>query len=158
MAAAALYGAPLATFANGLQKAQANRQGSLDPAALRKLSSQIHGRLIAPQDASYDSARVVFNRAFDEHPAVIVRCANAADVGRVLEFAQVQNLPLAVRGGGHSRAGFGVCDGGVVMDLSGMNRVEVDSAKRVARAQAGTLVRDMDKATQQFGLATTMGG
>ena len=114
--------------------------------------------MIVPQNPAYESARVVFNRAFDEHPALIVRCTNAADVGRVLEFAQVQNLPLAVRGGGHSRAGFGVCDGGVVMDLSGMSRVEVDSGKRVARAQAGALVRDMDNATQQFGLATTMGG
>ncbi len=67
-------------------------------------------------------------------------------------------MPLAVRGGGHSRVGFSVCDAGVVIDLSGMNCVEVDAGKRVARAQAGALVRDMDQATQRYGLATTMGG
>jgi FAD/FMN-containing dehydrogenase len=101
---------------------------------------------------------LVFNRAFDRHPALIVRCAGAPDVARALEFAQNQNLPLAVRGGGHSRAGFGVCDDGVVIDLSGMKHVEVDPGKRVARAEAGSLVRDLDQATQRFGLATTLGG
>ena len=63
-----------------------------------------------------------------------------------------------MRGGGHNRAGFSVCDGGVVIDLSGMNGVEVDAGKRVARAEAGALVRDLDQATQRFGLATTSGG
>src|SRR6202041_2886113 len=85
-------------------------------------------------------------------------CYGAPDIARVLDFAQSQNLPLAVRAGGHNRAGFSVCDGGVVVDVSGMNRVEVDASKRVARAEAGSLVRDMDKATQRFGLATTSGG
>ena len=95
---------------------------------------------------------------FDQRPAVIVRCAGAPDVARALEFAQNQNLPLAVRGGRHNRAGFSVCDGGVVIDLSGMNwmnRVEVDAGKRVARAEAGALVHDLDHATQRFGRATT---
>ena len=86
---------------------------------------------------------------------MIVRCAGAPDVARALEFAQNQNLPLAVCGGGHNRAGFSVCDGGVVIDLSGMNRVEVDAGKRVARAEAGALVHDLDHATQRFGRATT---
>ena len=87
-----------------------------------------------------------------------MRCAGAPDVVRALEFSQDHNLPLAIRGGGHSRAGFSVCDGGAVIDLSGMNRVEVDATKRVAQAEAGAVVRDMDMATQKFGLATTMGG
>jgi FAD/FMN-containing dehydrogenase len=101
---------------------------------------------------------LVFNRAFDQRPALIVRCASAPDVARALEFAQNQNLPLAVRGGGHYRAGFSVCDGGVVIDFSEMNRVEVDASKREARTAAGALVRDLDHATQRFGLATTLGG
>jgi FAD/FMN-containing dehydrogenase len=129
-----------------------------DAAAIRNLVSQISGQVITPETSDYESARLVFNRAFDRRPALIVRCAGAPDIARVLDFAQNQNLPLAVRGGGHNRAGFSVCDGGVVIDLSGMNRVEVDAGKRVARAQAGALVRDMDEATQRFGLATTMGG
>ena len=89
---------------------------------------------------------------------MIVRCGSPADVARTLDFAQAQNLLLAVRAGGHSRLGFGMCDDGVVIDLSAMKRVEVDVSKRVARVQAGALVRDLDTATQHFGLATTSGG
>jgi FAD/FMN-containing dehydrogenase len=100
----------------------------------------------------------VFNRAFDWHPALIVRCSSTPDIADSLDLARTHDLPVAVRSGGHSRAGFGVCDGGVVIDLAEMNRVEVDARKRVARAQAGALVRDLDEATQRFGLATTSGG
>jgi hypothetical protein len=130
----------------------------VDAAGIQKLVSQISGQVITPDTPDYESARLVFNRAYDRRPALIVRCAGAPDVARALEFAENQNLPLAVRGGGHNRAGFSVCDGGVVIDLSGMNRVEVDAGKRVARAEAGALVRDLDSATQRFGLATTSGG
>src|SRR5437764_368484 len=130
----------------------------LDPQPIRKLASQIVGQVITPEAADYDAARSIFNRAFDRRPAVIVRCGGPSDVARSLEFAQAQHLPLAVRAGGHSRRGFGMCDGGVVIDLSAMTRVDVDVTKRVARAEAGALVRDLDTATQQFGLATTSGG
>ena len=129
-----------------------------DPAAVRTLAAQISGHVITSGASDYESARLVFNRAFDRRPALIVRCAGAPDVARALEFAQSRNLPLAVRAGGHSRLGYGICDGGVVIDLSGMKRVEVDPGKRVARAQAGALVRDLDEATQRFRLATTSGG
>ena len=87
-----------------------------------------------------------------------MRCAGAGDVAHALDFAQTENLPLAVRGGGHSRVGYGMCDGGVAIDLSQMKRIEVDASKRVARAEAGALVRDLDEATQRSGLATTSGG
>jgi len=159
-AAAALYGGPIEALAGTRRMFEAREQNAapLDAAAIRKLVSQISGHVITPETPDYESARLVFNRAFDRRPALIVRCAGAPDVARALEFAQNQNLPLAVRGGGHNRAGFGVCDGGVVIDLSGMNRVEVDAGKRVARAEAGALVRDLDSATQRFGLATTSGG
>ncbi|HZQ93669.1 MAG TPA: FAD-binding oxidoreductase [Candidatus Sulfotelmatobacter sp.] len=114
--------------------------------------------MITPEAGEYEAARLVFNRAFDRHPALIVRCAGSSDVARALDFAQARNLPLAVRAGGHSRVGFSMCDGGVVIDLSAMKRVDVDPAKRVARVGAGALVRDLDEATQRFGLATTSGG
>jgi FAD/FMN-containing dehydrogenase len=130
----------------------------VDAATMRKFASAITGSVITPAAPEYESARQVFNRAFDRRPALIVRCAGPSDIGRALEFARSHNLPLAVRGGGHSRAGFGVCDGGVVIDLSRMTQVKIDVSKRVARAEAGSLVRDMDQATQRFGLATTMGG
>lgn len=108
--------------------------------------------------SDYEAARQVFNRAFDHHPALIVRCAGPLDVARALEFAQRRNLPVAVRGGGHSRAGFSVCDSGMVIDFSAMKRVEVDDRMHTARAEAGALVRHLDQATQRFGLATTSGG
>jgi hypothetical protein len=157
-AAAALCECPIKALAGTQRMFEAREQNAATLDAIQKLVSQISGHVITPETPDYESARLVFNRAFDRRPALIVRCAGAPDVARALEFAQNQNLPLAVRGGGHNRAGFSVCDGGVVIDLSGMNRVEVDAGKRAARAQAGALVRDMDQATQRFGLATTMGG
>ena len=159
-AAAALCGRPLETLAatRPLFKTSGQNAAHLDPAALRKLASEISGRLITPEASDYESTRLVFNRAFDLRPAVIVRCAGPSDVARALDFAQSKNLPLAVRSGGHSRLAHGICDGGVVIDLSGMKTVKVDAAKRVARAEAGALVRDLDEATQRFGLATTSGG
>ena len=157
--ATALYACPLRAF-GGPHSFFADQQNgaTLDPPGIRKLTSQIAGHVITPEVSEYQAARSVFNLAFDRHPAVIVRCAGPSDVARALEFAQTKHLPLAVRAGGHSRLGFGMCDGGVVIDLSGMNGVEVDTRKRVARAKAGALVRDLDTATQRSGLATTSGG
>lgn len=158
--AGALYACPLKGLDGPRRLFDANeRSGApLDPDAIRKLTSQIVGHVITPAATEYDAARSVFNLAFDRHPAVIVRCAGPADVARTLEFAQTKHLPLAVRAGGHSRLGFGMCDGGIVIDLSAMKEVKVDASKRVARAQAGALVRDLDTATQRSGLATTSGG
>lgn len=159
LAAAGLYGAGSRGFASERQPAAAAQGNArIDAATIRKFASGITGQVITPEASEYETARLVFNRAFDQRPALIVRCASASDIGHTLAFAQRGSLPLAVRGGGHSRAGFGGCDGGVVIDLSGMNRVEVDRGKHVARAEGGALVRDMDRATQRFGLATTMGG
>jgi hypothetical protein len=129
-----------------------------DAASIRRLASHIRGHVITPEMPDYESLRLVFNRAFDRHPAVIVRCAVPSDVARALDFAQTKNLQVAVRCGGHSRLGYGMCDGGAVIDLSALKRVEVDAGKRMARAEAGALVRDLDEATQRFGLATTSGG
>ena len=160
LAAASLYGSPIKLLGAERRNFGTRQQNAtpLDRAAIKKLASQITGHVITPEMSDYESSRLIFNRAFDARPALIVRCAGAPDVARALEFGQNQNLPLAVRGGGHNRAGFSVCEGGVVIDLSGMNRVEVDQNKRVARAEAGALVRDLDQATQHFGLATTSGG
>ncbi len=160
LAAAALYRCPIQALAEAQRTLEPLEQNAAPPdaAAIRKLASQISGHVITPETPDYESARLIFNRAFDQHPALIVRCASASDVARSLEFSQSHSLLLAVRGGGHNRAGFSVCDGGVVIDLSGMSRVEVEADERVARAEAGALVRDLDQATQRFGLATTSGG
>ena len=130
----------------------------LNTAAVRQLASQTVGRVITPDSPDYESSRLIFNRAFDKHPALIVYCANADDIARALEFAQHHTLRVAVRGGGHNRAGLSTCDGGVVIDLSAMNSVDVEADKRVARARAGALTVHFDSATQRFGLATPLAG
>ena len=161
LAAAGLYSRPTKSFADARWIFGAHEQNvpQLDAAAIRRLSSEVTGHVITPDSSDYESARLVNNPAFDHrYPSLIVRCAKASDAARALDFGQRQSLPLAVRCGGHSAAGYGVCDGGVVIDLSGMKRIEVDVDKRVARADAGCLVGDVDKATQRFGLATTLGG
>lgn len=145
----------------GFQEAVTARkpnEAQVDPAAIRALASKITGHVITPEGPDYDAARLIFNLAFDRHPALIVRCASDSDVARALEFARTRSLPLAVRSGGHSRLGYGMCEGGVVIDLCAMKRVEVDAGKRVAHVEPGVLVRDLDQATQRFGLATTSGG
>jgi FAD binding domain-containing protein/berberine-like enzyme len=158
--AAALYGCPVRGIGEARRLFEADEQNHapLDTEAIRKLASEVVGHVITPDAPEYATARSIFNRAFDRRPAVIVRCASASDIAPSLDFGQKHKLPLAVRGGGHSRLGYGMCDGGLVIDLSAMKRVEVDAGKRVARAEAGALVRDLDEATQRFGLATTSGG
>src|SRR5262245_31782726 len=127
-----------------------------DP-AFSRLRSQLRGSLVLPEEDSYDDARAVWNAAIDRRPAAIARCADASDVVRALEFARTRELPIAVRGGGHSFAGKATCDGGLVIDCSPMRHVDVDPARRVARAGAGCTLGDLDAATQARGLATTMG-
>jgi hypothetical protein len=160
LGATALYECRSKVLADVQRNFEIREQKSLplDSAAIRKLASNIVGRVITPDDSEYEAARLIFNRAFDLHPAVIVRCAGPSDVARALEFAQRQKVLLAVHGGGHSRLGYGSCDGGVVIDLSAMKRVEVDVAKRAARVEAGALARDLEETTQRFELATTSGG
>jgi hypothetical protein len=157
--AGALYTFPFKPFkgAEILEQNEA-KSASVDAASIRELASKIAGHVITPDASDYESARQVGNHAYDRHPAVIVRCASPADVAWALDFGRSGSLPVAVRCGAHSSAGFGVCDGGVVIDLAGMRRVAVDATKRIVRAEAGSLVANVDQATQRFGLATVMGG
>src|SRR5260370_25419731 len=158
-AVAALCGSQIKALAGARPILDAREQNTapLDAAAIRKLASEIVGQVITPDASDYEWSRLVNNRAYNRQPALIVRCASASDVARALDCAERQSLPVAVRGGGHSAAGYGVCDGGVVIVLSGMKRVEVDADNRVACAEAGSLVGDLDEATQRFGLATPVG-
>jgi FAD/FMN-containing dehydrogenase len=115
------------------------------------------GRLIGADDVDYDVARAVWNGAIDRRPRLIARCVGAADVVAAVRFAREQNLEIAIRGGGHNVAGTAVCDGGVVVDLSGMRAVRVDAANRKVWVQGGALWGDVDRETQAHGLATTGG-
>ena len=124
---------------------------------LDRLGEQLVGELIRPDDEGYHDARAVWNGSIDRYPAAVVRCQTTEDIRHGLAFAVDRGLPLAVRGGGHSVAGFGTCDGGVVLDLRPMAHVHVDPQRRLAVAGPGTVGAEFDRATQQHGLATTLG-
>lgn len=115
------------------------------------------GRLIGPDHADYDAARALWNGAIDRRPRLIARCMGTADVVAAVRFARDHDLEIAIRGGGHNVAGTAVCDDGIVIDLSAMRAVRVDTAHRRAWVQGGALWGDVDRETQAHGLATTGG-
>jgi FAD/FMN-containing dehydrogenase len=125
--------------------------------ALDALRADFRGVVIGPADPGYDTARAVHNGMIDKRPAVIARCTGVADVRAALHFGLDQQLPVAVRGGGHNVAGKAICEDGIVIDLSPMKGIRVDPANRVAHAQAGLTWAEFDRETQTFGLATTGG-
>jgi FAD/FMN-containing dehydrogenase len=124
---------------------------------LDQLREQVSGSIISPDDAGYDEARTVYNAMIDKRPAVVVGALNSADVALTVDFARESELPVAIRGGGHSVPGFGTVDDGVVVDLSGMRGVSVDPVKRTARSQGGATWGDFNDATHEHSLATTGG-
>jgi FAD/FMN-containing dehydrogenase len=126
-------------------------------APLHAFQASLSGAIIYPGDTDYDRARKIWNGMIDKRPALITRCTGVADVIAAVRFARDHDLPVAVRGGGHSLPGFSVCDGGMVIDLSRMKGMRVDPAKRAAVAQAGLTWGDYDRETQAFGLASTGG-
>ena len=126
-------------------------------AARRDLGSGFTGELIGPEDGGYDQARTVYNAMIDRRPALIARCANADDVATVVGFARDRDLLLAVRGGGHNGAGLGICDDGVVCDLSPLKDVQVDPDARTVRVGGGCVWNEVDQATNEHGLATPSG-
>jgi FAD/FMN-containing dehydrogenase len=131
--------------------------GSVNDAAIQSFQESIRGELLRPGDRGYDAARAVWNAMIDRHPALIARCAGAADVIAAVTFAGEHGLLVSVKGGGHGVAGMAVADDGLMIDLSPMNGVEVDVARRTARAGGGTTWSEFDRETQTHGLATTGG-
>jgi FAD/FMN-containing dehydrogenase len=115
------------------------------------------GEVVMPGDSGYDAARVVWNGMIDRRPAVVARCANVHDVIAAIRLARELDLVVAIRGGGHSVGGFSTCDGGVVIDLSGMRGAQADPGARVARVNGGALLGELDRAAQAFGLACPVG-
>jgi FAD/FMN-containing dehydrogenase len=117
----------------------------------------LRGGSLTNLDPGYDEARTVYNAMIDKRPAVIARCADAADVISALRFARAEGLEVAVRGGGHNGAGLGLVDDGLVIDLSRMRGVRIDPARRVAEVAGGAQIGDLDHAAHAFGLATPAG-
>mgnify|MGYP001045608303 CR=1 FL=1 len=101
------------------------------------LQESIKGQVITPEDSEYDQRRSVFYGGIDRRPAIIVRAADAKDVLQTIALARQSGLPFAVRSGGHSPAGHSVCEGGIVLDLSGMKKLQIDAERRLAWAEAG---------------------
>jgi len=125
--------------------------------ALDTLAAAMVGELVRPGDETYDEARSVWNGMIDALPVAIARCASTDDVRGALQVTRELGLSLAVRGGGHNVAGFGTVDGGIVVDLSPMNAVSVDAAARTVRVGGGAMLKDLDAATQAYGLVVPAG-
>jgi FAD/FMN-containing dehydrogenase len=122
-----------------------------------ELRDRISGAVIGPDDSEYDEARAVYNAMIDRRPALIARCRSVADVQAALEAGRKAGVPIAVRGGGHNGPGFGTVDGGVVIDLSPMQLVQVDAEQKTVRVQGGATWSLVDAATHEHGLATPSG-
>jgi FAD/FMN-containing dehydrogenase len=130
----------------------------LGEATLQDLREAVRGEIVTPGDDGYADACRIWNGAYDgRRPALVVRCTGAADVIAAVGFARSNGLTIAVRGGGHSVAGFSTCDDGIVIDLSPMNGVQVDPAALRATVGGGAVWADVDHETQAHGLATTGG-
>jgi FAD/FMN-containing dehydrogenase len=129
----------------------------LDESLLSALGERFRGQLVRPEDPTYDEHRQVWNGSIERFPALIARCAGVADVIATVHFAREAGLEVAVRGGGHSFPGLSTCDGGVLVDLGPMKGIRVDPEARTARAQAGVLLKELDRETQAFGLAVPAG-
>lgn len=129
----------------------------LDPKALQALESQLRGHLIRSSDDNYHDTRKVYNGMIDKHPGLFAMCVDVADVIASVNFARENNILLAVRGGGHNGGGLGLCDGGLVIDLSGLKFVRVDTSDNTVRVGGGNLWGEVDHATHPFGLAVPAG-
>jgi FAD/FMN-containing dehydrogenase len=126
-------------------------------ALVEELAERLRGEVIGPADPRYDDARNVQNGMIDKHPGAIARCMDAADVMTTVSYARTHDIELAIRGGGHSAAGLGTIDDGIVIDLSPQRWVQVDAESGTVRAGGGALLGDVDHATHAFGLAVPLG-
>ena len=139
---------------NGTPGASSATGSALD---LDDLARRIRGRLLQNGSPLFDEARKVWNLAYDRRPLAMAHCADVDDVRRCVEFARRYSIPVAIRGGGHSYAGFGVADGALQIDLGAFNAVSVDPGRRVASVGGGTRIKDLLTATLATGLITPMG-
>ncbi len=132
-------------------------QTTLNPKAVNHLRAVLSGKMITRHDGDYDNIRKVWNGMIDKNPALIVRCLDATDVVAAVAYAREQDMEVAVRSGGHSLAGYGTIDGGMVIDLSPMKTINVDRIRRIARIEPGLTWGEVARATHAFGLGLTSG-
>lgn len=121
------------------------------------LANSLHGELLLPGSNEYENARKIFNGMIDKKPAAFAQCRDVADIMTCVNFARNNGILLAIKGGGHNAVGLGLCNDGLVIDLSKMKGIHVDPIAKTALVQAGCLLKDIDHATHAFGLALPMG-
>ena len=138
-------------------KTMEGREIDLEQETLNGLKMRLRGPMFTPGDVGYDESRTVWNGMIDKRPAVVVRCLGTADVITCVQFAREHELLLCLKGGGHNIAGLAAADGALMLDMSLMRGVWVDPQRKVARAQAGCLLGDVDRETQVHGLAAVLG-
>lgn len=126
-------------------------------AKIEELKSRIKGRVISPKDGEYDEARQIYNAMIDKKPAIIIKCKCTEDVVKAINYAKQNSLEIAIRSGGHHGAGLCLADGGLVIDLSEMKKLEIDPATKTAFIEPGNLLKDIDAATYLHGLALPSG-
>lgn len=130
---------------------------SLTQTIIDDLKADLRGEVLQPQDVGYDDARTIWNAMINRHPGLIIRCAGVSDVIAAVNLARANNLLVSVKGGGHNVSGNAICDGGLMIDLSPMNSIYVNTSARTARAEGGATWKEYDRETQTFGLASTGG-
>ena len=130
---------------------------SINTSVLEEFASKLRGSIVKPTDADYNETRKVYNGMIDKHPGVFVMCVDVADVIASVNFGRDNNLLVAVRGGGHNGGGLGICDDGLVIDLSGIKFIRVDTSNNTVRVGGGNLWGEVDHATHPFGLAVPAG-
>jgi len=133
------------------------RAMTIGETALRDLRAAVQGEVLLPGAVGYEASRRIYNAMIDRRPAAIVRCARSADVVAAVESARTHALEVSVKGGGHNVSGKAVSDGGLMLDLSAMKGLSVDGQRRVARAEPGLTLGELDRGCQAFGLATPTG-
>ena len=134
-----------------------NSVKSLDSSLIEEFTSQLRGEIVMPSDAEYNETRKVYNGMIDKRPGLFAMCLDVADVMASVNFGRENNLLVAVRGGGHNGGGLGLCDDGLVIDLSGLKFVRVDTSDSTVRVGGGNLWGEVDHATHPFGLAVPAG-
>ena len=129
----------------------------LDPTSIETFQSKLRGKIVMPEDASYKDTCKVYNGMINKHPGMFVMCVDVADVITAVNFGRENDLLVAVRGGGHNGGGLGLCDKGLVIDLSGIKFIRVDTSNNTVRVGGGNLWGEVDHATHPFGLAVPAG-
>src|SRR5690606_8948783 len=134
-----------------------NTVNDIDSVKIGDFATQLKGKIVMASDETYAETRKVFNAMIDKRPGMFAMCTNVADVIASVNFARENNLMVAIRGGGHNGGGLGLCEGGLVIDLSGIKFVRVDTSDNTVKVGGGNLWREVDSATHDFGLAIPAG-